>query len=96
MKQPATEITFEELATRYMNEARQRLRPTWSNELERILKVDVLPVMNGQMAASVSRSDVVRAVEKVADRGRYVAADRVLSVIRAVFNSGECDWPSRD
>ena len=80
------DTTFRELVDRYMAEARHRLRPAWAKELERILKVDVFPIMNGQRIDAITKADVVKAVERVADRGCYVAADRVLGIIRSIFN----------
>ncbi len=80
------QVSFADLAKCFVEEARHRLKPSWCGELERILRADVVPVLGGLRASMVRRSDVALVVEKVASRGRYVAADRVLGIVRAVFN----------
>ena len=78
--------TFGELAAYYMTEHRRRHRPITSDRVERMLKVDVLPILENYKADRVARADVSKVVEAVAKRGSYSSADAVLSVVKAVFN----------
>jgi integrase len=92
---PRSEITFEALADEYREAHRGRHTPKWSQEIERVLKVDVLPALNGHRAAGVSRHDVACIVEKVAARGSYASANLALKIVRGIFrwavSSGRCE-----
>jgi integrase len=83
--------SFEALARRYMREHERKNarggQPSQSTrEAERLLNVDILPDIGAHKAEAVTRLHVMTVVEAVADRGSYVAADRVLGLIRAIYN----------
>ena len=78
--------TFGQVVEAYMREHRKRYRAVTTDEVERFLRADVLPTLAGYRVDCVGRADVARVVEKVAERGAYVSADRVLTIIRSVFN----------
>lgn len=83
--------TFAELAARYMLEhairnARGDRHSRSTDEAQRLLNHDILPVLGRLMAEAVVRQHVMRVVEAIADRGAYVAADRALGLIRAIYN----------
>ena len=83
--------TFEKLALRYLAEherkyARGAKKSPATIEAERVLKVDILPTIGSYRAEAVTKRHVMDVVQKVADRGAFVAADRVLTIIRAVYN----------
>ena len=83
--------TFEKLALRYLVEherkyARGPKKSPATVEAERVLKVDVLPTIGSYRAEAVTKRHVMDVVQKVADRGAFVATDRVLTIIRAVYN----------
>ncbi len=83
--------TFSSLARKYIDEhskkfARGSRRSPATNEAERILRIDILPTIGRHRAESVTRRHVMDVVEAVASRGAYVAADRVLTIIRAIYN----------
>lgn len=83
--------TFGSLADRYMREherknARAGRRSSSTAEAQRYLDADILPVIGAYRAKAVTRHHVMNAVEAVADRGSYVAAGRVLGLIRAIYN----------
>ena len=84
---------FQLLAERYMIEherknARADKRSQSTEEAQRLLDIDILPVIGDHKAEAVTKRHVMQVVEKVADRGAYVAADRVLGLIRAIYNWG--------
>ena len=83
--------TFARLADRYMAEherknARDGKLSRSTREARRLLDVDILPKLGQHKAAAVNRQHVMTAVEAAADRGSYVVADRLLGLIRAIFN----------
>jgi integrase len=83
--------TFATLSERYMCEherrnARAGRKSTSTKEAQRKLDRDILPVMGTIRAEAVTRQHVMKVVETIADRGSYVAADRALTLIRAIYN----------
>ncbi len=92
-REEAVAETFGALAMRYMVEHERRNarggKPSTSTlENQRQLKSDILPRLGRIKAGSVTRQQVMSVVEAVADRGAYVAADRALGLIRAIYNWG--------
>jgi integrase len=59
-----------------------------SREAQRQLDKDLLPVIGRIRVEAVSRLHVMQVIEALADRGSYVAADRALGLIRAIYNWG--------
>lgn len=55
-------------------------------EAQRILDKDILPFLGGLNADAVTKRHVLDVMNKVLDRGAPVAADRLLGLIRAMFN----------
>ena len=83
--------TFRALADRYMVEHERKNaradKPSRStDEAQRLLDADILPAIGDHKAEAVTKRHVMQVVEAVADRGAYVAADRVLGLIRAIYN----------
>ena len=83
--------TFASLARRYMVEHERKHsragQPSRSTrEAQRLLDADILPALGRHKAAAVQRQHVMAIVDAVADRGSYVVADRVLGLVRAIFN----------
>lgn len=90
-RQEALSETFGQLAARYQREHETRNaragQPSASTlENARQLAADILPAIGRMKADSVSRQHVMHVVEVIADRGSYVAADRALGLIRAIYN----------
>jgi integrase len=90
-RQEALIETFATLSDSYMREhekrnARAGRKSSTTIEAQRKLDQDILPVMGDIGAESVTRQHVMKVVEAIADRGSYVAADRALGLIRAIFN----------
>ena len=66
--------------------ARAGVRSRSTDEAQRLLDVDILPVIGQHRAEAVTKRMVMEAVEKVAQRGALVTADHVLGLIRATYN----------
>ena len=83
--------TFDKLAARYIAEherknARGGRRSSSTDDAQRLLNADILPVIGRYRAKALTKQQVMSVVEAVADRGAYVAADRVLGLICAIYN----------
>ncbi len=83
--------SFEDLSRQYIREheaknARKGLRSRSTDEAQRYLNRDVLPKIGKIRAALIKRHHVSQVVEAVAKRDAFVAADRTLGLIRAIFN----------
>jgi integrase len=62
-------------------------------EDERMLNRDVLPKWGDRSVRSITRRDVRDILERVVDRGSPIAANRLLEVVRRMFNWGiQHDW----
>ena len=92
---PTMEMSFKQLVKEYQEAHQGRHTERWAAEVERVMKVDVMPALNSHRAAGVSRHDVARIVEKVAARGSYASANLVLKVMRTIFRwavrTGRCE-----
>jgi hypothetical protein len=91
--------TFGALAERYMAEhrrknARGEKESRSTIEAQRMLDVNILPALGDHRAEAVTKKNVLEVVEKVADRGAYVAADKVLGLIN--LQLGQCHWAARN
>jgi integrase len=75
------------LCAEVLEARRGKVREVTRQEYERLIARDVLPVWGAREAASVTRRDVVELVEAVARRAP-VAGNRVLAVIRIIWNEG--------
>jgi integrase len=83
-------MTFKELVDVFLSEHEMRSARgrtgSWPKELRRILKSDILPTLGLVPASSVTRVDVAKVVDRVVARGSFVAADRVLGIVRSIFS----------
>jgi integrase len=77
--------TVEELVERYLTEwARKKKRS--ADEDERQLRRDVIPIWGKRKAKDIARRDVRTLLGKIVERGSPIAANRLLAVIRKMFN----------
>ena len=77
--------TVAELAEEYLEKwARPRKRS--AAEDERMLRKDVLPLWGKRKAKDIRRRDVILLLDGIVERGAPIAANRVLSVVRRMFN----------
>lgn len=78
--------TFGELAERYLTVYAPQKDS--GAEDERILRKDVLPVLEGELLTSIESSDIAAVLDTVMRRGSPVAANRTFSATRRVFRWG--------
>ena len=95
-----TEVTFEHLAERYIQQYAMAHKRSWRED-QRILKHDVLPSWGERDAASIAKKDVVHLLDGLCERGVTVGANRALALIRKLFNwaveRGELEYnPARE
>jgi integrase len=78
--------TFEAVATRYLDRyAKKHTKPTTWRELERQLRVDVFPKWRSRPIESITRQDVAELLDRIADRGSPVQANRQLARLKTFF-----------
>ncbi|AIY39908.1 Integrase [Collimonas arenae] len=78
--------TIDDLAKEYL--LRHAARKKSGKEDERMLNHDVLPFWRTLKAADISRRDVNALLDRIIERGAPIAANRVLALIRKMFNFG--------
>jgi integrase len=78
--------TFKAIAERYLERyAKKQTKPTTWRELERQLKVDVLPKWGERPIGSITRQHVAELLDGIVDRGSPVQANRQLARLRTLF-----------
>jgi hypothetical protein len=83
---------FAELAAEYLERHAKPHKKTWKED-ERNLRVDVLPRWQHVRPVDITRTDVRSLVDAIVDRNAKVHANRVLALVRKVFNFGiQRDW----
>ncbi|MCG5238120.1 tyrosine-type recombinase/integrase [Xanthobacter oligotrophicus] len=66
--------------------AKPNLRPSSYRRLEGLLKNDAVAAWKGRSIKSITRRDVVDALDAAVDRGATVTANRLLAAVRRFFN----------
>ena len=79
--------TFRELANLYLEKHAKKRKRSWRDD-ERLLNVELLPVLGTTRAKDVTRSQVRELVDAIAERGAPIIANRTLALVRKVFNFG--------
>lgn len=79
--------SFSDLAHEYLERHAKPNKRSWRED-ERILNKDVLPKWKGLKAKDVTRKDVLKLLDDTVSRGAPVHANRVLALIRKIFNFG--------
>ena len=74
------------MAEHQCKNARFGKQSRWTDETQRLLDKDILPVIGIHRAEAITRQQIMATVEAVADRGSYVIADKVLALVRAIYN----------
>lgn len=80
------EITFKVLAEEYIQRHASQKRS--GQEDIRIIKKDLLNPWGHRHTKDISRSDIIRLLYKIKDRGAPIAANRTLALVRKMFNFG--------
>jgi integrase len=78
--------TFALLVQDYLDRARKNLAPSTYREMKRAFERDAVPLWRNRPIASITRGDVNRVVDAIGVRGAEVQANRMLGMLRVVFN----------
>jgi hypothetical protein len=76
---------FEELARRYLLDAKGRKATGSLKDDERMLKKDLLPRWGKRDISNIGRRDIIRVLESIVDRGSPVTANRTRTLIQTIF-----------
>ncbi len=80
-----TRMTVADMAEEYIERHAKRRKRSWRSD-RRLLDADVLPDWGRRPAEAITRRDVLRLIETVHDRGAPIQANRVLALVRKLFN----------
>jgi integrase len=58
----------------------------WGAEIERLLKVEILPRIGAKQIGAVTKNDVLAILDSIVDRGSPITANRCFAVLRKFFN----------
>jgi integrase len=64
----------------------KRISDSWAAERERLLRVEVIPKIGSKRIGDVTKADILGLLEGMVDRGSAVNANRLLAVLRRMFN----------
>jgi integrase len=64
----------------------KRISDSWAAERDRLLRVEVLPKLGDKRIGDVTKADILRLLEGMVGRGSAVNANRLLAVLRRMFN----------
>lgn len=81
--------TIDDLAGRYLKEhSEKKNTPRVYKENQRCMAVDILPFIGSMDMNKVTRKHVYDLVQRIIDRGSPIQSNKVLKVIRTMFNFG--------
>ena len=80
-------LTFEILAERWLERHAKIKKRSWQED-ERMLRSNLLPALGAMKAEAITKSDVLRVIHGIMDRGASYQANRNLALVRTVFNWG--------
>lgn len=80
---PASEQTVEHLTTAFITDRRRRDRRT-VDDMERVMKADVVPVIGTVALSHLHRRDLVKVTDAVLSRGAKTQANRVAALLKAM------------
>jgi integrase len=78
--------TFALLVQDYLDRARRNIAPSTYSEMKRAFERDAVPLWRNRPIASITRGDVIRVVDAIGTRGAEVQANRMLGMLRVLFN----------
>jgi integrase len=82
------ESTFGELAALFLEKHIEQKSPRHAAECKRILDRYLLPEWGNWKLSAITRSDVNAVLDKIADRGAGIMANRVRALLSKMFNFG--------
>ena len=77
-------MTVADLASLYVERYAKRNKKSWAED-ERVLRVDVLPLIGAMKIAAVKRRDVLDIIDAKAEAGKLTQSTHVLAVVRKMF-----------
>lgn len=77
--------TFDALARRYLDKHAKKKKRSWRSD-DRIIRCELAPHWQHRPVASIKRADVRELVDGIAERPAPIFANRVLALIRTMFN----------
>ena len=80
-------VTFKELAAEYIERHAKPRKKSWAED-QRQIDADLLPLWKHKLAAAVSRRDVRDLLDRMADRGASVGANRTRALVSKIYNFG--------
>jgi len=84
--------TFGELAKEYLERHAKVHKKSWRQD-ERMINQEPLPRWKDRKLAEISRADVREMIEGMAERGAPIHANRMLAVVRKMFNfAADREW----
>jgi integrase len=83
--QPNRTRLFGDLAAEFIERHAKPNTRDW-HKTEYLLKRDALPLWATRPARDITRQDVIELIDRVADRGARIHANRVLAAVRVLFN----------
>ena len=79
--------SFGHVAEQFLERHSKRVnRPRTAQETGRLLRLHVLPSWRARSAHEITRRDVLEVLDRVIDNGAPIAANRVFSALRKLFN----------
>jgi integrase len=78
--------SFDAIVEEFLSHSRRNNRPRTVIETQRLLQFNVLPKWHTRSIDSITKRDVLDALDAVVERGAPVQANRLLEVIRRFFN----------
>jgi integrase len=79
--------TFADLAAEYMERHARVKKRSWRDD-QRRLELDLLPQWGQRPACEITRRDVIAVLDRVADRGAPISANRLRALVSGIFNFG--------
>ena len=79
--------TFEELAAEWLERYAKRRKRGWRKD-ERVLDLDLLPLLGKMKAGEIGRSDVRRLLDGIVERGAPIQANRTRALLSRIFSWG--------
>lgn len=80
-------LTVSRLAEDYIERHAKPNKRTWEKD-QAALQREILPIWGSRKAADITRRDVNQLLDKAIDRGSPVTANRLLALVRKMFNFG--------
>lgn len=78
-------LTVADLAEEYLEKWARPRKRSWRED-ERIIRKDILPSWKTCKAKDITRRDVITLLDRIAERGATIQANRTLAVVRKMFN----------